>query len=175
MSLFYFRAVLYWFKVLIAKPVFREDGKNKETGEMKELVFKDETDRNLIGSFISSNLFSVFYTVWSSCQVVNSPDFDLPFDLIEIKNTYGKELSKLFLDLMSDLKRNSILQKREYSSRGRKFSMEKQYFFLRKSKPIIDEIDRVLAKHYDFTDEELDFIINYDIKYRLGRNIEDEE
>ena len=37
-----------------------------------------------------------------------------------------------------------------------------------KSKPIIDEIDKVLAKHYGFTDEELDFIINYDIKYRMG-------
>jgi len=37
-----------------------------------------------------------------------------------------------------------------------------------KAKPIIDEIDRVLAEHYGFTDEELDFIINYDIKYRLG-------
>ena len=35
-------------------------------------------------------------------------------------------------------------------------------------KPIIDKIDRVLAKHYGFTDEELDFIINYDIKYRMG-------
>jgi hypothetical protein len=26
----------------------------------------------------------------------------------------------------------------------------------------------MLAKHYGFTDEELDFIINYDIKYRMG-------
>ncbi len=32
----------------------------------------------------------------------------------------------------------------------------------------IHEIDRVLAQHYGFTDEELDFIINYDIKYRMG-------
>jgi len=24
------------------------------------------------------------------------------------------------------------------------------------------------AKHYGFTDEELDFIINYDITYRMG-------
>jgi hypothetical protein len=40
------------------------------------------------------------------------------------------------------------------------------------SKPIIDEIDReidgVLAEHYGFTDEELDFIINYDITCRMG-------
>jgi hypothetical protein len=42
------------------------------------------------------------------------------------------------------------------------------------SKPIIDEIDRVLARHYGFTDEELDFIINYDLKYRLGRDAGEE-
>jgi len=33
---------------------------------------------------------------------------------------------------------------------------------------VIDESDCVLAEHYGFTDEELDFIINYDIKYRMG-------
>ena len=50
-------------------------------------------------------------------------------------------------------------------------------------KPIIDEIDRVLAAHYGFTDEELDLIpstklragINYDIKYRMGREAESEK
>ena len=42
-------------------------------------------------------------------------------------------------------------------------------FYMKESKPIIDEIDHVLAEHYGFTDEELDFIINYDIKYRMGR------
>lgn len=41
-------------------------------------------------------------------------------------------------------------------------------FYPKLSKPIIDEIDKVLAKHYGFTEEELDFIINYDIKYRMG-------
>ena len=46
---------------------------------------------------------------------------------------------------------------------------------MRKSKPIIDEIDKVLAEHYGFTDEELDFIINYDIKYRMGKGLEGED
>jgi len=40
---------------------------------------------------------------------------------------------------------------------------------------IIDEIGKVLALHYGFTPEELDFIINYDIKYRMGKELEDEE
>ena len=41
--------------------------------------------------------------------------------------------------------------------------------------PIIDQIDTVLARHYGFTDEELDFIINYDIKYRMGDELNSDE
>ena len=33
----------------------------------------------------------------------------------------------------------------------------------------------VLAKHCGFTGEELDFIINYDIKYRMGGGDEEAE
>ncbi len=51
---------------------------------------------------------------------------------------------------------------------------EFQSFYPSKSKHIIDEIDRVLAAHYGFTEEELNFIINYDIKYRMGRGAEEE-
>jgi len=32
-----------------------------------------------------------------------------------------------------------------------------------------------LAEEYDFTDDELDFIINYDIKYRMGLGGEEED
>ena len=42
------------------------------------------------------------------------------------------------------------------------------------SKHILEEIDTGLAGHYAFTAEELDFILNYDIKYRLGRDTESE-
>ena len=65
---------------------------------------------------------------------------------------------------MDSLKRNSQLRTRNQ----RTTSVEYQEFYPALSKPIIDEIDHVLAKHYGFTDEELDFIINYDIKYRMG-------
>jgi len=40
---------------------------------------------------------------------------------------------------------------------------------------IIDEFVAVLARHYGFTVEDFDFIINYDIKYRLGRESEGDE
>ena len=42
-------------------------------------------------------------------------------------------------------------------------------------KPVIDEIDTLPAQHHGFTDEELDFIINYDINYRMGKELDNEE
>ena len=73
--------------------------------------------------------------------------------------------NKLSVSLMEDLKKNSKVYRRV--SKGILTQFDSFYPAL--SKHIIDEIDRVLAKHYGFTDEELDFIINYDIKYRMGR------
>lgn len=60
---------------------------------------------------------------------------------------------------------------REQKGKG---TTQTQSFKIKLSKPIIDEIDKVLAKHYGFTEEELDFIINYDIKYRMGDELEAE-
>jgi len=54
-------------------------------------------------------------------------------------------------------------------------NVEFQQFFPQQSKYIIDKIDQIIAEHYGFTEEELDFIINYDIKYRMGKELENEE
>ena len=48
-------------------------------------------------------------------------------------------------------------------------------FYPRKSKAIIDQIDLVLTKHYGLSEEESDYIINYDIKYRSGKDSEEDE
>jgi hypothetical protein len=38
----------------------------------------------------------------------------------------------------------------------------------RLAKKILDEIDLVVAAHYELNPEELAFILNYDLKYRMG-------
>jgi len=38
-----------------------------------------------------------------------------------------------------------------------------------------ERIDRVLGKHYGLTADEQDYTVNYDIKYRLGREAEEAE
>jgi hypothetical protein len=41
-------------------------------------------------------------------------------------------------------------------------------FYASNSKPIIHEIVRILARFYGFSGEELDFVVNYEAKFRLG-------
>lgn len=174
-KLYYFRAVQYWFKVLDREPVFEEDGVHKVTGEMKTLYFDSIKERNAVISILSSNVFFLNYIIWSSCQVVNSRDFDISIDIKGMKSQLLDKLSAYGEKLQEDYQSHSHIIKRNYSKKGRNFTMEKQHFFIKFSKPIIDEIDKVLAKHYGFTEEELDFIINYDIKYRMGDELGNEE
>ena len=72
---------------------------------------------------------------------------------------------------MKDYLKNSIIKERNQKQTG---LVRYREFYPVKSKPIIDEIDKVLAAHYGFTEEELDFIINYDIKYRMGDELNEE-
>ena len=45
---------------------------------------------------------------------------------------------------------------------------------IRERDSLFAEIDKILAQHYGFTAAELDFIINHDIKYRMGKDAEEE-
>lgn len=166
--LFYFRAVQYWFKILTKEPIYDEDGVNKVTGEMKSLFFESVDIRNAAVSLLSSSTYFLYYIVWSSCQVVNNRDFNINVDFDKFPLYSLKKLSSLGMKLQQDYQANSKIKERNYSKKGRTFSMQKQHFYIKFSKSIINEIDYVLAEHYKFSEEELDYIINYDIKYRLG-------
>ena len=43
----------------------------------------------------------------------------------------------------------------------------------KRSKARIDEVDIALGAHFGFTQAQLDFVLNYDIKYRLGQSTKD--
>jgi hypothetical protein len=60
---------------------------------------------------------------------------------------------------------------RNQKSTGR---TETQSFRIRTSKSVIDSIDIELGKLLGLSDDEVDFVINYDIKYRMGGADEEE-
>jgi len=114
--------------------------------------------------FLLSSTFFFYYQATSNCRDLNPSD---------IFFTPGPDWSPS----RNELKELSQVVEKDYISKAKILKMHNKLTGLVEvesltpavSKPIIDEIDCVLARHYGFTEEELDFIINYDIKYRMGR------
>jgi hypothetical protein len=120
-------------------------------------------------SLLNSSTFFYYWIALSDCYNLTKKyisEIRVPDSLSE--NTLKKEADIL----NKDLNNNIQVAEYQYANRG---MVRFAQFFPKKSKPIIDEIDKVLAKHYGFTEEELDFIINYDIKYRMGDELNDNE
>jgi hypothetical protein len=74
--------------------------------------------------------------------------------------------------LFKDYEKKKYTKSTHYKTTGNDVIYDEYY--PKKSKLIIDEIDKLLKKHYGFTEEELDFIINYDIKYRMGDELNED-
>ena len=108
----------------------------------------------------------MFYYTYSNCLDVAKFDIlHFPLGLDQMETPTKNLLLELSSKLDEDIRKNATVVTRNYQNAG---AIECYEIEMRKSKHIIDEIDRVLAQHYGFTDEELDYIINYDIKYRMG-------
>jgi hypothetical protein len=172
-KVFYSRKVGYFLQVLDFEPtVLDGKGNRRPPSEFKTLSFhnRDEADAALCA--LNSSLFYWFITVFSDCRHVNKREVDtLPFNARKAAGTFGKDFETLGTSLMKSLIDTSEMRKMKFSHD----TLTVQCIFPKRSKVIIDQIDRVLAKHYGFTDEEVDFIINYDIKYRMGVDSGDDE
>lgn len=118
---------------------------------------------------LSSTLFYLFWRSVSDCRNLTNRElnaFPLPEGIEK-----SKELKKLFKRFEQSLEQN---KKRVTTTSAKTGEITQDFYYIRLSKPIIDEIDKILAVHYGFTEEELDFIINYDIKYRMGDELNEE-
>ena len=146
------------------------DKGNDRNLNLKDLYFNDHSHAKLIGiSVINIKCFYFWFTVQGNCRNVTGTDIE-KFPIGNLDAPSLKPLRSIFGKLMKDLQENSRRRVYNYELSGR---VEYDEFYPNKSKTIIDEIDRVLASHYGFNEEELDFIINYDIKYRMGRDAEE--
>lgn len=170
-SFWYRRAFGAFILFYDKKPLmFDENEEQMDPTELKMLVY-DKKYKNMILAIYHSSLFYWFTYSFSDCRNINKPEIeDFQIDLERCRQELGDLIAKLSLRLSTNLQSNSQFLEYNYSSGRRRF----QAFYPRKSKPIIDEIDKVLARHYGFTEEELDFIINYDIKYRMGDELNEE-
>jgi len=143
------------------------NGEESVSSRESYLYFDNHETRDIGVTILSSTLFYWYFVLTTNGRDLNPSDLKFfPLQINNIKEISRETLKILSHRLMKDYKQNKQ-EKEKLSKQTGNITYEE--FYPRKSKPIIDEIDRVLARHYGFTDEELDFIINYDIKYRMGR------
>lgn len=164
--IYYHAAPIYWCKALMNIDVLKENGLNIADSYKKRGVSCKY--KNFIFALLNSSTFFYYWISISDCYNLTKKyisEIKLPDNFREDELT--EEVDKLDRSLNDNIQ----VVEYQYANRGRvKFAQ----FFPKKSKPIIDEIDKVLARHYGFTEEELDFIINYDIKYRMGDELNEE-
>jgi hypothetical protein len=162
----YHRSPNYWIRAMDFEPLFKSPTKSRSNYHFRDLHFVDKSSSKVCGAILNSSLFFFWFIAVGNGRNVTEIDVEM-FPVGDLRSSVANELPTIFDKLMQDYKDNSRIR-----SRG---DAELQEFQPGLSKPIIDEIDRVLARHYGLTAEELDFIINYDIKYRMGAVLEGEE
>ena len=169
--LYVYTTPIHWMKAYDFRPYFKCGDKTLST-QFKPMPVSEEHKIEISG-VLNSSLFFVWWIMRSDCYHLVSREIDrFPFDAGSLRDDIRKDIRRLSVLLTKDIQKKSFIGTRNQKTTG---LVRFQVTDPKLSKPIIDEIDQVLAKHYGFTDEELDFVINYDIKYRVGRDGQDAE
>lgn len=166
----YHNAPVNWIRSHTFVPYFCSDRDGEGiTTQLKSVSFDNAKQVKVGSCILNSSLFFIWWITNSDCYHLNKPE------IVNFRYQYDKGIEKEICSvadrLAIDMKKKCIRRIYNYKTTGR---VEYDEFYMKLSKPIIDEIDKLLASHYDFTEEELDFIINYDIKYRMGDELNEE-
>lgn len=163
----------YWKIFTDFSPKFILNGKKSTSSRENYLFTKSDDEKKAMISILSSSLFYWYFVLTTNCRDLNPSDLrEFPVCISDMKPKTVKSLTRLCDVLMNDYQQKSLMKEKVSAKTG---NIVYQEFYPRLSKEILDQIDLVLADEYGFTQEETEFIINYDIKYRMGKELEEED
>ena len=156
----------HWFTFTMTPPRFwRNDVEGSSTRE-SSVFFRNALVRDTAFCCLWSTLHYWLYQARTNCRDYNPTDLD-SFPIPDSVAAGVEEFRGLARKIATELERTSYVAEATYRVGG---TVRYQAFRPKLIKPLADEIDRTLARHYGFTSDELDFIVNYDIKYRMGES-----
>lgn len=167
---FFHNAPRYWIKALDRPPYFWNEKEGEIISSHIKSINVEKQNLNSLLTLLNSNLFYWWFIIFSNCRDLSFREIkNFKISLNDISN--NQLIKKISKELMDDYQKNKFRKETNYKKTGKVIYDE---YYPRYSKSIIDKIDTILAEHYGFTEEELDFIINYDIKFRMGKELEDD-
>ena len=139
---------------------------NYPTGSTKEKpLYLQKRLTNAIGCILSSSLAFWFYQIYSNN--LDWKTYEIENFTIPQRSTENIEyLDKLYTRYLSDIEAKANIRTTSGKSTYNVDSF-KEYKIVR-SKTIIDEIDDYICPLYGLTEEETDFIKNYELEFRLA-------
>ena len=164
-SIYVHDAPRYWTRATDFVPYFwKERGGEQRSSHVKKIPVPDGRAASLC-ALINSSLFYWWFVAMSDCRDLNMREIDnFPIHLENFHNAHGREIAPLVEKLMANYLEHAIRKTIKIAAGITVYDE----FHPKHAKPLMDEIDKILAKHYGFSAEELDYIINYDYKYRMG-------
>ena len=164
--MYYQEACRYWVKAILGAPYFRRNGKRIDPPHGRTIHFTSRETASFAVCMLNSSLFYLLYSAMCDCEHVNDSfvrEFPVPAKWERVD--WG-DLSKR---LMQSLDRNAT---RKVISTKQGHRIEYDEINAVHSKNVIDEIDVALGEVFGLSAAELDFVTNYDLKYRVGSEAE---
>ncbi len=151
--------VRYWI-------IFLNNGFGTESLSNKVAYYPSEEMSRFYMAAFNSNLFWWYYS--TNFDMFNLKDYMIFAFRLNYQD--NSTIEKLALKIESDMNNKREILHISSKTRGEVVS----YAYRKKlSKQLMDKIDVELSKLYDFSPEEIDFIVNYDIKYRMGDELDE--
>ncbi len=142
---------------------------NFPTGSSQEKNINVKSQyRDLIAAILSSNLYYWFLHLYSDHLHVKSYELDIfPIPIHAFNQPLIAQIEQMYAEYLKDLHKHSKIKQVNYAHVS-----EYREYYARYSKLIIDKIDFAMKDAYNLTDEEIQFIINYDLIFRT--NVDEE-
>lgn len=166
---FYVHRIPYnYIKAMDFVPYFWNeiDGQKKSEDYKPYRVHNPKFAEPLLAIMNSNLFFWWWYCLFEGYHCGKHEICSFPVGLEKLSSKNLTKLKELSILLMEDLKKNKNRKTCNYKTTGKVVYDE---FFPRYSKSIIDKIDKVLGDHFGFNDEQVDYLINYDFKFRIGK------
>jgi hypothetical protein len=169
---YYSRKMASFLQVLDFVPkVFDGKGKLRPPSEFKDLRFPTAPEARVAFCVLNSTLFRWFINVFSDFRHINKREIEgFRCDLKRIFQESPSFWNNVAVALSERLQETSEMRRMKFKHD----TLKVQCIIPKHAKDIIDKIDVQLANHYGLTSDELDFVVNYDFKYRVGMEGDDE-
>ena len=166
-NVFYQEACRYWAKSSTFAPRFIRNAEVVDQPHGRTIGFSDSAPAGFVNCLLNSSLFYWYYSTLADCEHINDSlvrGFPLPTDW---SRTDWAALSE---GIDGELRRSAI-PKKIRTKQGH--VIEYDEIDGKRARDAIVQADLALARHFGLSDVEVDYLVNYDIKYRIGQGNND--